>query len=123
MTFKHHLSIAKRTFFYIFQKMKNNSLWLVIVASSMVVLLANNSDAEDVKKYYRAVVVRKNETAVLPCWELSDPTAILFWMSPEDVLIRSEDQHSSKYRVDPMDGSLTVHVSKLLNELISLLCM
>ena len=93
--------------------MKNNSLWLVIVASSLVAL-AINADAEDVKKYYRAVVVRRNETAVLPCWELRDPTALLFWMSPEDVLIQSEDQHSSKYRVNPMDGSLTVHVSKLL---------
>lgn len=91
--------------------MKNNSLWLVIVASSLVALA--NAD-EDVKKYYRAVVVRRNETAVLPCWELRDPTALLFWMSPEDVLIRSEDQHSSKYRVNSMDGSLTVHVSKLL---------
>ena len=92
--------------------------WLLLFIAS---LCPYESDAEpceykypvenDRIVYHRAIRVKRNETALLPCWELVDPNHLIFWSVSEHLFIRpGDDSFDGKYSVDS-NGSLIVQVS------------
>ena len=59
---------------------------------------------------YRPVRVNRNETATLPCWDLSDPEQLHFWLTPSETVIGPTVVNSdAKYELSD-DGSLVVKV-------------
>ena len=60
---------------------------------------------------YRPVRVNGNETATLPCWELTDSEQLHFWLTPDETILGPTVVNSNpKYELSD-EGSLIVKVS------------
>lgn len=60
---------------------------------------------------YRAFRVDANVQVNLTCWELSDASHLVIWMTPQEDIIGADYQgESNKYDIS-FDGSLVVNVS------------
>jgi len=80
-------------------------------AMEMVVLLLVSWATSSAGATYRPVRVNRNETATLPCWELTDPEQLHFWLTPNETIIGPTVVNSgAKYELFD-DGSLIVKTS------------